>query len=179
LKDQQDPSSRNYQLWLTPEEFADRFGLSADDINKVTSWLQSHGFKIEEIARSRTWIAFSGTAEQVHSAFQTEIHHYVVDGVRHYAPASEPSVPSALAGVVLGFRALDDFRLKPRLKTTRASFTSSLSGNHFLTPDDVWTIYDIRNLYNTGIDGTGQTIAVMGQTDILLSDIQTFRTNSG
>jgi subtilase family serine protease len=179
LEEQQDPASRNYQLWLRPEEFADRFGLSLDDFNKVTSWLQSHGLRIDEISRSRTWIAFSGTAEQVESAFQTEIHHYIVDGIRHYAPAFEPSVPSALAGVVLGFKSLDDFRLKPRLKRTWANFTSSLSGRHFLTPDDVWTIYDIRNLYDGGIDGTGQTIAVMGQTDILISDIRTFRSNSG
>jgi len=179
LQEQQDPASRNYQLWLTPEEFADRFGLSADDMNKVISWLQSHGLRIDETARSRTWVAFSGTVGQVESALQTQIHHYVVGGVRHYAPATEPSVPSALASVVLGFRSLDDFRLKPRLKTARHKFTSNLSGNHFLVPDDVWTIYDIRNLYSAGIDGTGQKIAVMGQTDVLISDIRTFRSNSG
>jgi Pro-kumamolisin, activation domain len=40
LKEQQDPSSRNYQLWLTPEEFASRFGLSPADLNKVVSWVQ-------------------------------------------------------------------------------------------------------------------------------------------
>jgi subtilase family serine protease len=66
-----------------------------------------------------------------------------------------------------------------RVKTRKTDFTSSLTGNHFLVPDDIATIYDIRNLYNTGIDGTGQKIAVMGQTDILLSDIAAFRSNSG
>src|SRR5262245_12802117 len=179
LKEQQDPSSRNYQLWLAPEEFADSFGLSPADLEKVVSWLQSRGFTIDEIARSRSWIAFSGTVEQVESAFQTEIHHYTVDGIRHYAPSKDPSVPSALGDVVLGLRSLDDFRLKPRVKTRRSNFTSSLTGKHFLTPNDVWTIYGIRGLYGAGIDGTGQKIAVMGQTNILLSDIRAFRSNSG
>ena len=41
------------------------------------------------------------------------------------------------------------------------------------------TIYDINALYNTGIDGTGQKIAVMGQTDISLSDIAAFRAAAG
>jgi subtilase family serine protease len=179
LKEQQDPSSRNYQLWLTPEEFASRFGLSPADLNKVVSWLQTKGFRIDEISRSRSWIAFTGTAQQVESAFQTEIHHYIVDGVRQYAPSMDPSVPSALGNVVRGLRSLDDFRLKPRLKTRRANFTSSITGNHFLTPEDVWTIYGIRNLYSAGIDGAGQKIAVVGQTDILISDISAFRSNSG
>ena len=179
LQEQQDPSSRNYQLWLTPEEFADRFGPSIADLDQIVSWLQSQGFNIDEVARSRSWIAFSGTAEQVESAFHTEIHHYVVDGALHYAPAKEPSVPSAFGDVVLGLRSLDDFRWRPRLKTRRAHFTSSITGNHFLTPDDIWTIYGIRSLYSTGIDGTGQKIAVMGQTDILISDIRAFRTNAG
>src|SRR5262249_19486256 len=55
----------------------------------------------------------------------------------------------------------------------------SVSGNHFLAPDDFATIYDLHNLYNNGIDGTGQKIAVMGQTDIQLQDIRTFRQLAG
>ena len=89
---------------MTPEEFADRFGLSAADLNKVVSWLQSKGFRIDEMSRGRSWIAFTGTVEQVDSAFQTEIHQYIVDSIRHYAPSTEPSVPSALGDVVRGLR---------------------------------------------------------------------------
>src|SRR5689334_3208223 len=52
LQEQQDPSSPNYHQWLTPEEFADRFGLSAPDLDAAVSWLQSEGFTIDETARS-------------------------------------------------------------------------------------------------------------------------------
>src|SRR5262249_50885927 len=41
------------------------------------------------------------------------------------------------------------------------------------------TIYDPNPLYASGIDGRGQRIAIAGQTDILLSDIRTFRSLSG
>jgi subtilase family serine protease len=178
LQEQQNPSSPNYHLWLNPEEFADRFGLSAGDVNKISSWLQSKGLRIDEISRSRSWIAFTGTVAQTESAFRTEIHNYIVDGVRHYGPAQEPSVPAALGSVVQGIRGLDDFRFKPRVKARHANFTSNLSGNHYLVPADIWTIYNFKSVYGAGLDGTGQTIAIVGQTDILLSDIRTFRGNA-
>src|SRR5215469_5987881 len=57
LAAQRDPSSPDYRRWLTPEQYADRFGLSAGDLAKVTAWLTSAGFKIEYTARGRDWIA--------------------------------------------------------------------------------------------------------------------------
>ena len=179
LQEQQDPSSPNYHVWLTPEEFGDRFGLSVADSNTVVTWLQSQGFAVDEVSRSRSWVTFSGTAGQVNAALHTELHEYQVNGVHHYAPAREPAIPAALENVVSGFGGLHDFRMKPRVKARRANFTSNLTGNHFLAPDDIATIYDSRALYNNGLDGTGQRIAVMGQTDILLSDIAAFRSASG
>lgn len=179
LKEQQDSSSANYHKWLTPAEYAARFGLSDSDFQKVTAWLEDHGFKVVEKANSRSYVVFSGTAAQVQSVFGTEIHNYEVNGETHTANAIDPSLPSALANVVLGFRGLNDFRPRPRHAIARPRFTSSISGNHFLTPDDFATIYDLKPLYDKGIDGSGQTIAVMGQTNILQSDIQTFRSVSG
>lgn len=186
----QDPSSPEYHHFLTPEQFASRFGMSQNDVNKVTAWLESQGFRVQSVARSRMWIVFSGNAGQVDSAFRTEIHHYVVNGEAHYANASQPSLPGAMASVALGFRGLNNFRPKPRAVVRRVAakprFTSSITGNHFLTPNDFATIYDVAALYNAGLDGTGQKIAVMGQTDLApksqpnqFIDIEHFRTSAG
>ena len=62
LAAQRDPASPDYHKWLTPEQYADRFGLSAADLARATAWLTSAGFTIEYTARGRDWIAFSGTA---------------------------------------------------------------------------------------------------------------------
>jgi subtilase family serine protease len=178
LQEQQNPSSPSYHRWLTPEQFADRFGLSTADMNKTVTWLQDQGFTIDEIAPGRNWVAFSGFAHQMESAFHTQIHEYAVNGETHYASATEPSVPRALANVVLGFRSLHDFRPRPR-GIIKPKFTSTVTGNHFLVPDDFATIYDLYDAYNNGVNGTGQKIAVMGQTDIQVQDIRTFRQLSG
>jgi subtilase family serine protease len=58
-------------------------------------------------------------------------------------------------------------------------FTSSISGNHFLAPDDFATIYGVQGLYGAGVDGTGQRIAVIGQSAISLTDVHNFRAAAG
>jgi len=166
LAEQQDPISANYHQWLTPEEFAGRFGISSQDINVLAAWLRSQGFTVDETARSRTWIAFSGIAAQVNAAFQTSIHNYLLNGKIHYAASTDPSVPAAFAGVVTGIGALHNFAPHAHSTKPQPRLTSSLTGNHFIVPGDFATIYDLQTLYNSGINGTGQTIAIMGQTDL-------------
>lgn len=168
LQQQTDTSSANYHRWLSPEEYANRFGLSQTDISRVAGWLRRQGFSNIIPARSRTWISFNGSAAQVEAAFHTAIHQYLVDGQTHYANTVEPSLPGAFRGVVGAISGLNDFRPRPRaiVKNVQPQFTSSLSGNHFLAPDDFATIYDVQGLYASGIDGAGQAIAIMGQSDL-------------
>ena len=78
LREQQDPTSPNFHKWITPEEFADRFGASDGDVKQITTWLESQGLTVSRVARGRNWIGVSGTADQVRNAFETEIHGYEV-----------------------------------------------------------------------------------------------------
>lgn len=177
LRDQQDPSSPDFRNWLTPEQFADRFGLSANDIARLTSWLQSTGLTVNYVARSRTWIAFSGTAGLAAAAFQTEFHRYQIGSETHFANAREPRLPAAIAGLVIGITGLDDFHPRPAVKA-RPAFTGN-SGNHYLSPDDLATIYDILPLYQNGVDGSGQKLAIIGQTAIDPSVVTMFQNTFG
>ncbi len=174
IAQQQDPTSPNYRNWLTPEQFADQFGVSSKDLSKVNAWLKSQGFTITNTARGRNWVSFSGTAQQVKAALHTEIHRYNVNGGIHYANASAPSIPAALANVVSSIRGLNDFRLKPRFRQPVLQTTNG-GGVHQMAPDDFAAIYDVTPLYQAGVNGVGQSLVVVGQTDIDVSDIQKFR----
>ena len=176
LRLQQTRGSTQFHQWLTPEQYADRFGLNANDIQKVTAWLETMGFSNVEAARSRTFVTFDGTSAQAQAAFHTAIHRYNRNGESHIANATAPELPSALNGMVAGIRGLHDFHPRPH---SHPHFTSSISGNHYLAPDDFATIYDIKALYGNGIDGTGRVIAIPGQTDLIMSDIEAFQTASG
>ena len=187
LADQQNPASAKYHQWLTPERFADQFGLSAADVTTVSRWAAGQGLKVTAVARSRTFLQLSGTAAQVESAFQTEMHRVNLDGEEHIANVRAISLPSGIAGVVGGVSGLDDFRVKPRVKVRQVqppaegnpAFTSGVSGKTFIAPGDFYTIYDVSPLLASSINGTGLSIAVAGQTDIQMSDISAFRSASG
>jgi subtilase family serine protease len=180
LAEQQDPNSPNYHHWLTPEQYGARFGVSNTDLAKVKQWLQSQGFGIVEVARGRNWIAFNGEAQLAQQTFRTQLHRYQVDGEAFFANATEVSIPQALQGLVGGVRGLDNF--KPKAMYVKGSanpdYTSG-GGGHYLAPDDIATIFDIGPLYSANINGNGIKVAIMGQTDFHIADIQQFRTAFG
>ena len=172
---QQDPASAQYRKWLTPAEYADRFGMSQNDIDQVRAWLESEGFTVQHVSPSRTWLVFSGTAAAAGAAFGTQIRRYQFEGKLHYANATAPSIPAALASVVSSIRGLTDFRLKPRIRPLAPDMLSA-SGFRAIAPDDFATIYNVSPLFKDGIDGTGQSIAIVGQSRVNPSDASQFRT---
>ena len=177
LEAQRDPSSPDYRNWLSPEQYAERFGASENDLANLQSWLESHGLVVEQVARARNWIAVTGSAGRIAAAFRTELHHYEVGGEKHFANAAEPSIPSSLAGLVIAIRGLDDFHPKPQRASIRTNPDfNATNSNHYVAPDDLAIIYDIQALYQAGYDGFGQKIVIAGQTGIKLADVRGFRT---
>jgi len=188
MADQQNPNSSRYHQWLTPEQFAAQFGLAPADLQKISNWLTTQGFTVTEVARGGLFLRFKGTVAQVQSAFHTQIHSVSVDGETHIANLTPPELPVAVATVTNAIGGLHDFRLKPHYHAysvpapqaqANPAYTSAASGNHFIAPGDFYAIYDENPLLTGGTNGTGVTVAVVGQTDINLSDIATFRSVSG
>ena len=178
LRAQQDPESPYFHQWLTPQAFGKRFGVSTNDLAKVVSWLQGHGLEIDEIPASHRGIVFSGSSGQVESAFHTSMREYLAGGERHFANATDPEIPQALAGVVGGVVSLHDFRSAPQLVKSTPAYNNA-NGAHFLSPKDWVTVYDVGPLYTQGLDGTGQSNAVLGRVDVALQDVRAFRSMSG
>ena len=183
---QNDPKSPSYHKYLTPQSFAAQFGAAPSDIGKTAAWLESHGLHVEETPAGGRALVFSGTTEQVAEAFQTEMRQYKVGGVKHLANATDPNIPAALAGAIGGVVKLHDFRHAANLSMRKMSAAvNPLSpqytngSTHYLTPADYTTIYDLNPLYTAGLNGTGESIAVIARSDIYLSDAQNFRTTFG
>ncbi len=181
LQDQQNPNSPNYHQWLTPAQFGARFGLSGADLSKVTSWLTSKGLKVVDVAPSANDITVSGTVSQVEQAFNVSIHAMSENGEQHIANITDPQLPTAIANIVTGITGLHDFKPKARARASVVPrFTSSQTGSHYMAPGDFYTIYDVNQLIsNSSINGSGISIAVIGQTDISTSDVAAFRSASG
>ena len=203
LDEQQDASSPNYHKWLTPEQFGAQFGPSQQDVQIITAWLQSHGFVVTGVSKGGILIEFSGSASQVQTAFHTSIHTYAMAGKTYYANSQDPQIPTALSSVVAGVRSLHNFparalnhsagtfRRDPETGaiqhvgalpipqfTPGTGFTCGIIGGpcELLGPYDIATIYNVNPLWtaSTPVDGTGQTIAISGETDINPQDWTAF-----
>lgn len=183
LAGQHDAASPHFQEWLTPEQFGERFGPAQQDIDAVVGWLQENAFRVDEIGRGRRTLEFSGTASQVEQAFHTEMHQYDVAGERHLANSMDLAIPEALGPVIAGVAGLHDFRRQPMhhvlSHAVYAPATNLNGGTRGLSPYDFAAIYNVTPLWNTRFDGTGQSVAIAGRTNIKLSDVATFRSTFG
>lgn len=173
LRDVHTRGSASYHRWLTPEQFGEQFGPADADIQAAANWLQSQGFNVARVTKSKQFIEFSGNAGQLRNAFHTEIHQYDVNGETHYANASEISIPAALARLVRGVSPLNNFRAEPYIKVAgRALYSRDTKRTtplwtipnpegtpnpyaYSVAPEDLATQYDLTPLYQAGVNGAG------------------------
>src|SRR6266481_3628696 len=193
MEAQQDKSSPSFHKWLTPDEFGKQFGPSDADVQAATDWLSAQGFANVRVARGSNVIEFSGTAGQVRQAFGTTIQNYEMNGTMYVANASDPQIPAALAPVISGIVSLHNFPKKSHARYVGDAQMDAVS--HKLTPlftlpfgsgtfygvgpGDCATIYNTKPLIASGNDGTGQTIAIVGETQINPQDVADFKTMFG
>jgi hypothetical protein len=188
--------SPNFHKWLTAEQIGQQFGVAQEDIATVTRWLESHGFQVNKVYPSGMLIDFSGVAGQVKEAFHTEIHNLEVNGQAHLSNMSDPQIPAALAPVITGIFSLNDFKSEAMNKSAKDyTFAGCTSATNLtepgtcyaITPQDNAVIYNLNPLWNAGITGQGQTIALIedsntyttGTAETTDSDWSTYRSTFG
>ena len=183
------PGSASYHKWLTPAQFGKQFGPSDQDIATVkpgssptaSTSLGSTAAPKSRNLRQRLSIPY---------AFHAQIHKYMVNGETHYANTSDPQIPAALAPVVGGFATLNNFRVKNYArvlgkatynpKTDKATpngpqaaaVRSPIMSFRRLT---IAVQYDINPLYTAGTNGSGQTIAIVNDSNINIYLVNQFR----
>ncbi len=190
--------SASYHKWLTPDQFGKQYGPTDADIAKVEGWLGSHGFSITKVNPGKQTIEISGTAGQFRDTFHAAIHAYQVKGATgametHYANASAPEIPAALAPVFGGFASLNNFRFKSQSKvlgtaqldrvthktTPGWNYGNSSESYEVLAPADFAVQYDLNPLYAAGTKGTGQSIAIVNETNIDIALVNNYRSLFG
>jgi subtilase family serine protease len=186
LQQLQDPSSRNYHHFLTPVQIGKRFGASQHDIAAVSGWLRAQGLRVDAVANSRMMIDFSGNASEVGAAFATEMRYYEVNGEKRIATANDPQIPAALACVIQSVSGLYTIKYRPYYGARKAHKAQGVSPaatfcdkdvcTNFIFPADFAEIYDLNSVT---VDGTGQTIGIIGRSRVLDADVENFQSLSG
>src|SRR5882672_3130329 len=188
MDEQLSKDSPNFHKWLAPQDFGKLYGPADADIQTVTDWLTRQGFQGIKVGAGRTAIEFSGNVGQVRNALHTEIHRFNVNGESRQANVGDPQIPAALKPVVAGVLTLHNFPRKS-MRHTAGAFTRTPDGRivpQFTGSDSSGTFYavgpaDFAKIYNIPptLDGAGQTIAIVGDSNINPQDVADFRTLFG
>jgi pro-kumamolisin-like protein len=194
------PGSPQYHQYLTPSEFAARYGPSPAEVQDVSSTLRSEGLSVGSAAQGSELLPVSGNAGLVSSVFATPLERV---GLSSRASAlvntAEPEIPAALSGDISGIVGMDGLA-QPHSMLRRGTRTSapapaqshalgshdavsgpqacptaaSAAGGTGHTSTELATDYGLSDLLSQGRTGIGETIGVVEFEQFSPGDISTF-----
>ena len=178
------PGSPEYRHYLTPGEFAGRFGATAAQIRAVRTSLRARGLTPGSLSRGALSISVTATAGQLERAFAVSLTRMALPGRRaSIASNAAPAVPVAMASAIQGVVGLDT-TASPHPLLERGSAarlgpaqlarghvgtggpqpcgaaSSAAPGQSAYTADQIASAYGFSGLYGAGARGAGVTVAV-------------------
>ncbi len=173
LEQVSDPQSPNYRRYLSASEFAERFGPTQDDYDKLIEFVQGNGLTVSGTHPNRMILDVIGTVTAIDQMFHVNmtVWHHPARG-QFFAPDRDPWLDLDVA--VLDVSGLDNFVLpQPMdLKTMPlASATPLTSGSG---PAGLFIGKDFRAAYAPGValTGAGQTVGLFELDGFYAADVQ-------
>ena len=161
LNDLYNPASPNFHQCLTPEQFTERFGPTAEDYQGVKDFALSHGLRVTGTHPNRTLLDVNGTVADIQEALHLHlrVYEHPVEGRLFFAPDVEPSPD--LAVPVLHIGGLDNYIIPHKL-LVRANGGKSQKPQLGSGPDETYMGYDFRDAYVPGawLTGAGQSVGL-------------------
>jgi hypothetical protein len=177
-----DPASTNYQHYLSPGEFTQRFGPTAEDYQAVVDFAGSNHLSITALQGNRLLLDVIGSAADVQSAFHItlEAYHHPTENRDFYAPDREPSVEGQLA--IADVSGLSNYQRPHPLVRVRSAAgkvagktgTGSGSGGAFIGND-----FRAAYLPGTTLTGAGQLVGLVQFDGFYASDIKAYAAAAG
>jgi len=170
------PGNALFHHYLSPAEYAARFGAPAADYASVVAWARGHALTVGEAYTARTVLPLSGTVAAVQAAFGVNFNTYKkASGTTYYAADRAPVLPADIAGKISGVIGLSSYsHFKPMLRklpqTAHPDRSGSGPGGGF-SAADLRSIYDIQPQCCTG---KTQTFGLFEQGGFAPSDITTY-----
>ena len=182
-----DPDDPSYGRYLTAAQFRARFSPAQADVDAVRTWLTDSGLRVAGVPSSRLWVSASGRARDVERALGTGLAMFRVGNGLRRATTGDPLIPAELAGIVRGFVGLSDVRMRtgignripkpPAFRNGRpcSAFWGEKIADDLpdaygapvsydvcgYDPEQLQSAYGLTDAIASGVDGTGQTVAVI------------------
>jgi len=179
LDDVYNPESSNYRRFLTPDEFAARFGASREDYAAAVQFAKANGFKVIGGSFEGRDIRLQGTVASVEKAFHVQmgLYQHPTENRQFYAPDREPTVD--LAFQLWHVSGLDNFELPvSALHRDPHPLVPQVTGS---CPGGEYCASDMRAAYygSGPLTGIGQNMGLLELEGTSLSDVALYYKNVG
>ena len=174
-----DPASPNYHHYLTPEQFTEQFGPTAQDYQAVIAFAKTNGFTVTGTYSNRVLVDVSGAVTDVQNAFHVtmKVYQHPTEARTFYAPDTEPSVDANLP--VLGVQGMNNYiQPQPLSHKIPASAINPAAGSG---PGGTYMGSDFRKAYvpDTTLNGSGQIVGLLQFDGYYPNDITTYENLAG
>jgi hypothetical protein len=179
LRQLYDPQSTNFHRFLTPDQFAARFGPTETDYQAIVAFAETNGLAIASRHRNRLVLDVEGSVSGIERAFGIKLRTFRHPGEPRdfFAPDRDPSVPAGLS--IMAVEGLNDFYLpRPLMRRAIPSLAKPLSGSG---PSGYYAGNDFRNAYAPGtvLTGAGQAVGLLEFSDYFQVDITNYENTIG
>lgn len=183
LRDLYNPASPNFRHFLTPAEFARRFGPTKEDYQAVVRFAETNGLKVTRTHGNGLLLDVNGNVADIERALHVTMHVYQhpTQARTFFAPDTNPSLPVGLP--VLHINGLDNFA-PPRPMSLHPEGGTGGSGpkpNLGSGPNGNYLGNDFRSAYLPGVTwtGAGQTIDLVEFDGYYSNDIVSYEDLAG
>src|SRR3984885_4579541 len=175
-----DPASPNFRQFLTPVQFAERFGPTQEDYQALAFFMRANGFAVAGTHPNRTILDVSGTVDAIESTFHVNMIQWShPTRGSFFAPDREPSLDAGVT--ILDITGLDNFVL-PRpmdLKSRPLGIGTPLTTGS--GPSGLFNGSDYRAAYAPAVtlNGTGQSVGLFELDGFYPADVKANFTQAG
>ena len=106
------PSDPLFHQYLSPEQFAQRFGGNEADYTAVKSWAAANGLTVSQESAGRINLTVRGKVSLLQKIFKTQLSTYrTSNGETFYSASVKPTVPAEISSKVSGVLGLTESML--------------------------------------------------------------------
>ncbi len=172
---------------ISPAELGKLYAAAPEDTGALKKWLESNGYQIT--ATSRDGIYARAKASQIARSLEVKMIPVTRDGITYLSAQTAPSLPADVAAAVRSINGLQPFRQANKhsrstrpLRGNRGSTVGVQGPAPAIDNAPPFLVSEILNAYDAtalGVNGEGQTIAILIDTVPNPADLEAFWAKNG
>jgi kumamolisin len=155
------------------QEMAAKYEPLASNYQGVVTWLKGEGFTIVRTDSHHMAVFVQGKVGKVAQALKVNFARVTSEGKEYTSAVTAPSVPGDISPLLIGINGLQPHLLAHKHLMKQQAQPNAATGSASYLPSQIAQAYSATGLYNSNVEGGGQTIAIVidtfpSTTDLLL-----------